>query len=372
MFSMTNPYLLIIITSSICGLIAGFVMHRSSFCVTGMFRDMFLFKDYYMIRMLILLIVISMALFEIGTVTGLLTANPFPLLGPPSLATILGGVLFGFGMVLAGGCVVGTLYKMGSGSVLSLVAFIGLLAGSTFYAEIHHLWFALAKATTFTPGIVTLPQLLETSSYFLTFPIALAAGIYLYNVKDKLVRSTSVEGYIQPWKVAIILALLGGVSYLFVGMPLGITTSYAKLGSSIELLFAEEHVYSLPYFIGVPLQYVPPFTDTMITGGAGPDLDAVAAIQYPLVIFITLGAALSAIILKEFKIHYRVPAKQYVTVLVGGFLLGLAARMVPGCNIWHLWGGIPILSMQSLIYGIALLPGTWLGSKFLEKYIIAR
>jgi len=267
---------------------------------------------------------------------------------------------------------VGTLYKMGSGSVLSLVAFIGLLAGSTFYAEIHHLWSGLAKATTFASGIVTLPQLVEVPSYFLTLPIALIGGVYLFKVRDKLVKPSSVDGYIQPWKVAMTLALLGGVSYLFVGMPLGITTSYAKLGSSIELIFAEELVYSLPYFTGIPLKYVPPLTDTMITGGAGPKLDAVAAIQYPLVLFITLGAALSAIILKEFKVHYRLPIKQYVTVLVGGFLLGMAARMVPGCNIWHLWGGVPILSMQSLIYAAALLPGTWLGSQFLSKYIIAR
>lgn len=369
---MGNPYLLIIITSSVCGLAAGFLMHRSSFCVTGMFRDMFLFKDYYMIRMLILLIVVSMLLFEIGTTFGLLSANPFPLLGPPSLATILGGVLFGFGMVLAGGCVVGTLYKMGSGSVLSLVAFAGLLAGSTFYAEIHHLWSGLAKATTFTSGSVTLPQLLGTSTFVLTVPTALLLAVYLFMVRDKLSRPSAVDGYIQPWKVAVILGLIGGISYLLVGMPLGITTSYAKLGSSIEAVFAAQHVYSLPYFTGTPLNYVPPFTNTAITGGAGPKLDAVAAIQYPLVIFITLGATLSAVILKEFKIHYRLPIKQYATVLAGGFLLGLAARMVPGCNIWHLWGGVPILSMQSLIYGIALIPGTWLGSKFLAKYIIAR
>ncbi|MCW8900146.1 MAG: YeeE/YedE family protein [Gammaproteobacteria bacterium] len=345
-------------------------MHRSSFCVTGMFRDMFLFKNYYMMRMLILLIVVSMAIFEVGTIFGLLSANPFPLLGPPSLATILGGVLFGFAMVLAGGCVVGTLYKMGSGSVLSVIAFIGLLAGSAFYAEIHHLWSALAKSTSFTSGQITLPQLFNTPSYLLTFPIAIVAGLYLFKVKDKLTRPSSVDGYIQPWKVAIILALLGSVSYLFVGMPLGITTSYAKLGASVEMIFAREHVFSLPYFTGLPLSYIPPFTDTLITGGAGPKLDAVAAIQYPLVLFITLGATLSAVILKEFKIHYRLPLKQYVTVLVGGFFLGLAARMVPGCNIWHLWGGVPILSMQSLIYAIALLPGTWLGSKFLAKYII--
>ena len=369
---MSNPYLLIILTSSVCGLVAGFVMHRSSFCVTGMFRDMFLFKDFFMIRMLILLIVISMFLFQCSMSIGLISTNPFPLLGSPSLATVLGGMLFGFGMVLSGGCVVGTLYKMGSGSLLSLVAFIGLLLGSTVYAEIHHLWSGLAKATTFASGKVTLSQLFEVPSFTLTIPLVILGTIYLYGIKAKLVRKSFVEGDIQPWKAATILALLGGASYVFVGMPLGITTSYAKLGSSIEAIFAAEHVYSMPYFIGTPLNYTPPFTQTAITGGAGPQLDAVAAIQYPLVLFITLGAMFSAMHLKEFKVHYRLPMKQYITALAGGFILGLAARMVPGCNIWHLWGGIPILSMQSLIYGVALIPGTWLGSHFLAKYVITR
>jgi len=50
-------------------------------------------------------------------------------------------------MVLAGGCVVGTLYKMGSGSVASAVAFVGLLAGSALYGEWHPAWSALAKTT---------------------------------------------------------------------------------------------------------------------------------------------------------------------------------------------------------------------------------
>lgn len=367
---MENPYLLIIITSSICGLAAGFLMHRSSFCVTGMFRDMFLFKEFYMIRMLLLLAVVSMLLFEVGVLGGLLPAGPFPLLGVPSLATIFGGLLFGFGMVLAGGCVVGTLYKMGAGSVLSLVAFIGLLAGSTFYAEIHHLWSALAKATVFTSGQITLPQLFDVSSWMLTLPLAMVGLAYLYRVREKLHKPSVVEGYIQPWKTAVILAVLGGVSFLLVGMPFGITTSYAKMGSAVEAVFAPEHVQSLPYFTAEPLKYTPPFTESRITGGAGPKLDAVAAIQYPLIIFITLGAALSAILLKEFKIHFRVPMKQYVAVLIGGFLLGMSARMVPGCNVWHLWGGIPVLSMQSLIYAAALIPGTWLGSRVLAKYVI--
>ncbi|WP_236725606.1 YeeE/YedE thiosulfate transporter family protein [Solemya pervernicosa gill symbiont] len=256
---MTNPYTLIITTSLLTGLLAGFIMHRSSFCVTAMFRDIFLFKDGYMMRMLLILVVASMLLFQLGNSSGLLTANPFPLLGKPSLATLVGGMLFGIGMVLAGGCVVGTLYKMGAGSVLSLVAFIGLLSGSALYADLHPHWSQFAKATTLSSDI-TLPQLFEIEAYLLTLPLALLGLIYIYQLHrgNRLTKSTALEGYIAPWKAALLLALLGFISYLFVGMPFGITTSYAKLGATFEALFLPEHVASLVYFNATPLNYTPP------------------------------------------------------------------------------------------------------------------
>lgn len=369
---MENPYTLILITSSLCGLAGGFIMHRSDFCVTGMFRDLFLFRDAFMLRMLGVLIIASMLVFEVALQGGLITHHPFPLLGPPSLANIIGGFFFGIGMVLAGGCVVGTLYKMGSGSVVSIVAFAGLLAGSALYAEFHPWWITFAKNTTLTDGAITLPQLVNLPSWGLTIPLALLGGSWLWlrYRRGELTRSSLLPGSIQPFHAALLLALLGFVSYLFVGMPLGITTSYAKLGSAVESVFAPEYVASLAYFTAMPLNYTPPFTQSMITGGAGPQFDAVAAIQYPLIVGITLGAALSAILLRELRFHYRLPLENYASALLGGMVLGFAARMVPGCNIWHLWGGVPILAMQSLLFLVGILPGAWVGSKLLTRYVI--
>ena len=57
-------------------------------------------------------------------------------------------------------------------------------------------------------------------------------------------------------------------------------------------------------------------------------------------------------------------------MLLGGLLLGLAARMTPSCNIWHLWGGVPILAMQSLLFLAGLLPGTWLGANLLTRFVV--
>lgn len=365
-------YVQIILVSLACGLGAGFFMHRSDFCVTAMFRDAFLFRDVSRLRILIFMVVMTMALFQGAQLLGLIASAPFPLLGPMSLANALAGAVFGIGMVLAGGCVVGTLYRMGSGSVLSLTAFAGLLAGSALYAEVHPQWAHVSKSlAVFGPG-KTLPEMLNISPVLLIAPMILVGAFVVWRWirQGALVLPSHAEGFIQPWISALVLAGIGLVSYVFVGMPLGITTSYAKLGATIEAWFAPEHVASLAYFQATPLTYTPPFADQSISGGAGPALDAIAAIQYPLVAGILLGSFASALLLKEFKVHYRMPLAQYGSALLGGVLVGLASRMVPGCNVWHLWGGLPILAGQSLMYIVGLIPGTWLGSYLLARYVI--
>jgi len=366
-----SPFPLIAVTSAVAGLVAGFVMHRSDFCVTAMFRDLFLVRDFFLLRMLVLLVVVSMLAFELGRAGGLLGPYPFPLLGPGSLATLIGGVLFGIGMVLAGGCVVGTLYKLGAGSVVSAVAFLGLLAGSALYAEWHPWWSAFAQATRFGPAI-TLPQAFDIAPALLILPLAALGAVYLYRSQRRglLTRPGYAAGHIPPWQTALTLSAVGFVSWLLIGMPLGITTSYAKLGATVESLFWPGHVAGLAYFQAQGLNYTPPFAAGPVSGGAGPQLDAIAAIQYPLIVGIILGAALSALLVKEWRLHWRIPPRHYASALLGGLLLGAAARMVPGCNIWHLWGGVPILAVQSLLFLLGILPGAWLGSRLLVRYVV--
>ncbi len=367
-----QPYLLIIISSLAIGLTAGFVMHRSDFCVTACFRDVFLFRDFFLMRQMLLLVVVSMLLFEAGRLSGAITHYPFPLLGPPSLGNVIGGFVFGIGMVLAGGCVCGSLFKLGAGSAASLLAVVGMLAGSTLYAEIHPQWSAFAKSTLLVKDAITLPQWFGLAPTTLLLPLAAAGSFWLYREfrAGRMDRPAFALGHLAPWRAALILALLGFASYVLVGMPLGITTTYSKLGASIESLFAPEHVKSLAYFSAMPLNYTPPFADRAISGGPGPQLDAIAAIQYPLLLGIVGGAFSSAVRVGEWRLQWRLPRRQFVSALTGGLLLGLAARMAPSCNVWHLWGGVPILAMQSLLFLAGLLPGTWVGARLLTRFVV--
>jgi hypothetical protein len=367
-----DPYIFISIVCLSLGVFSGVIMHRSDYCMAGMFRDFFLFKRTFMLRTLLLLIVSSMILFELARQAGLLPLYPFPLLYSPTPANVIGGFLFGVGMVLAGGCVVGTLYKMGSGSILSFVVFTGLVTGSALYAEIHPVWTSFVKGTTFFKGRITVSQLLGTDPVIIISLCAAVGLVFIarWHRDGKLTRLSHAEGYIQPWKAAVLLSFAGLFSYVLVGMPLGVTSSYAKISGYIEGLFFREHVEGLAYYRAVPLKYVHPITGAQLQGGGGPRFDAISAIQFPLIIGIVLGSALSALKLGEFRLYFKLPFRQYLSAFSGGVIMGLASRMAPTCNVWHLMGGIPIMAMSSLLFLVGLFPGAWTGSKILAAKVI--
>lgn len=354
------------------GIAAGFIMHRADFCVAGMFRDLFLFRRPEKLYTLLLLIVCTMILFDAARQFGLLPHYPFPGLAPPSLANIAGGLVFGIGMVLAGGCVVGVLYKMGSGSLLAATAVAGLIIGNGIYAEIHPWWSALARKGAFLPGKITLPEALAVDPSVILLPLAIIPLILFFRLtlNRRWHRPSLAEGYLQPWLAAIYLALLGTISFTLIGMPFGISLAYAKMAAFLGLFLAPDHVVGLTLYQTVNFQYTAPISNIPIEGGPGPTMDAIAVIQFSLFAGIVLGAFLSALRLREFRVRYRVPLNQYISAILGGIILGLGSRMTPGCNIWHLFGGLPILVMQSILFLAGILPGAWLGSLLLTRFVL--
>lgn len=366
-----HPYQIIIPTGFILGMASGFILHRSDFCIAGMFRDIFLFKNSKKIKSLFLLVIVSMVLFELSRLFGFLPLYPFPLLGFPSIANLVGGFLFGFGMVLAGGCVVGILYKIGSGSIISLIAFIGFIIGSALYAEVHPLWVNFIRQSTIFPGKITISQIigLPPTFFVIFFLIPAVYFLYRWNKKGDFFESTVPEGYIKPSLAAILLAIIGLLSYIIIGMPLGITTTYSKIAGFIEKLLLPAHFETLDFYRLVSLKYNYPYSGIMLSGGPGPVFDAIAAIQLPVIIGIVFGSFISALKLREFNIYIKLPLRQYVSALIGGIIVGLASRLTPACNVWHIFGGLPIFAMQSILFVIALLPGAWLGTIALKRFI---
>ena len=365
------PKLFLVLACLPLGLLTGVILFRADYCLAGMFRDAFLFRQTFMLRTLLLLVTISMVLCEVLRLLGLVSAYPFPGFAPPALTNVAGGLAFGTGMVLAGGCVFGTLYKMGRGAKGSWVAFAGLLAGSTLYAEIHPWWVHLGAMTRLC-DVVTLSQLLGVAPLWLVGPATLLAAIVLvrWQRRGALSRPGLVRGDLQPRSAALLLALLGGCSLLLAGMPLGITTAYAKIGAYAGSALWPQHLAGLSYFQTQPLCFRPPLAATPLPCGAGPHFDALAAVQFPLVAGILLGSFLCARYYGELVRGGRLPARQVLSALLGGVLMGLGARLGDGCNVWHLLGGLPIFALQSLLFLAGLIPGSWLGSRLLVAWVL--
>lgn len=103
------------------GFAIGFILHRSRLCFARAFREPFMTGEGDMTRAMILAI-------ALGTVlTALLFSKNVldPYVAIPAtfwLGSLLGGVVFGIGMIFAGGCANGALWRMGEGHLKLWVA----------------------------------------------------------------------------------------------------------------------------------------------------------------------------------------------------------------------------------------------------------
>ena len=367
-----SPILLTMILGLFLGLLAGAIMQRSEFCMAAAFRDFFLFRSTTLLAALLILVTVSAGLFEL--VRFLTGSAQFiaPEFGAPALVTIFAGGVFGIGMTLAGGCVVGTLYHLGAGSRLALWGLVGLIGGSALYAEIYPFWNPWKQMTTLGPQTVTLPQWSGLPPWLFVLALMLVTGLFHWRWPKAfapLPGWREINGYIPPLYAALALAGVGTLSVLLLGHPLGVTTSYAKMAALLERLLVPGHLAATPYF-QTQTTIAFPFMAGVLPASPGPAIDGIAVLQFPLILGIILGSALSAWHLGEWRWSRGAPWRQTLSVLMGGVLMGLASRLASGCNIWHLWGGLPIFSVQSCFFLLGLFPGAWLGGRLLVRWVL--
>jgi uncharacterized membrane protein YedE/YeeE len=111
----------------IVGVLFGFVLQRGRFCMNSAFRDIILLKEFKLAKAVVIALITLMIGFAIFAFAGVIHLAPKPL---KIWGAVVGGLVFGIGMVLAAGCASGTTYRVGEGMIGSLVAGIGLTFGA--------------------------------------------------------------------------------------------------------------------------------------------------------------------------------------------------------------------------------------------------
>ena len=174
----------IVLINLLLGFALGYSMHRSRFCFAGAFRDFMLFKDGGLLKALLACLLCSTLLFAVVQfgvqyVTGELPGNFYPI----GLYTIVGGILFGIGMVIAGGCVCSIFLRLGEGFKVFIFVLIGLVAGSM-AGSVHYSWWQ-QTFTWFEP--VFLGELLS-------WPLALLIQIAILGILYRYVVQIEEQG----------------------------------------------------------------------------------------------------------------------------------------------------------------------------------
>src|SRR5262249_27609256 len=106
------------------GLIFGYVIQRGGFCLTRALSNAVLMRDGAILRAYILALLVAMIGVQVLETLGLVDIPLRPL---HWLSNILGGLLFGAGLILSGGCSGSTWYRAGQ---CATWAWCGLLSSA--------------------------------------------------------------------------------------------------------------------------------------------------------------------------------------------------------------------------------------------------
>ncbi len=137
------------------GVAYGMMLQYGRFCMASASRDLFAAGVPRMaVGILIALIFFSLVSVVLAA-TNMSTFHA----GPLGTHELIGGVIFGVGMVLAGGCASGSLYKIGEGNGTSILSIMGISFGQAIFVDVGGVfnkllpqsWIDSAQATTWVP-----------------------------------------------------------------------------------------------------------------------------------------------------------------------------------------------------------------------------
>jgi uncharacterized membrane protein YedE/YeeE len=300
-----------IFSGFLIGLIFGALLQRSRMCFNSAFRDVLLFKDNYLLKMALLAVAVQMVLVHLLAQMGLIALAPS---GLNWVANIVGAYIFGLGMVLAGGCASGVTYRAGEG--LTTAWFAAIFYGGTAYAMRNGGVFS--GVWKWFQGFGVAP--------FQYFDQATGEGfsrLYLQKAGQTL---PSVFG-VNPWIVVVIC--VGLILWYVFGTQtsereskIGLKTAAVLLGAVGAFAWYFSELVGRNYGMG-------------ITGGWS-NIWSVWLSGKPFswdglsVFGIVVGAAISAVMAKEFKLRMPRNPITYVQVMGGGIVMGFGATIAGG------------------------------------------
>ena len=299
----------------------GALVQRSHFCTMGALADLALFGDWRRLRAWLLAIAVALIGVQALGLAGLVEISASWYAVPRPLSLVLaGGLVFGFGMTLCGGCASRTLVRLGAGSLKAALA-LALLAAAALASA--GLLAVLAPAAWTTPTLTSPPGPVSAA-------LAEVVGglLLVFALADERFRNSLPD--------------------LLAGLGIGALAIFAWL---IDAGFGGIAPTSLN-FVAVP---------------ALAPLGDLPALALGLLLGVPLGAHVTARLTGTFRVERFTGRADLHRHAWGGVLMGVGAGLTLGCTIGHGVGGLATLALPSLVALTGVLAGAWLGLRYLEQ-----
>jgi len=318
------------------GLFFGYILQRGRVCYNSAIRDVKFFGDNFLMKVVAFSVGLNALFFTLMAQMGVIQLVPLSLM---PVGNMIGGLLFGIGMVLVGGCASGVTYRVGEGLT---TAWLGAL------------FFALFASATKSSFLKPLADLLRG-------PVYTVQGDGIYYATQSVGPTIASTLRVNPWIPVIVFAVIMFI-YAF-------TTKTTKRPSSpwswqlIGIMVALVSI--IAYALRQYVSYGPAY-GLGITGGWVNLMKYVTGGSYmgwtgALILGIMIGSGIIAAIKKEFKIRMPRRPRAFLPVIGGGAIMGFGASLAGGCNIGHILTGVPHLAWGSLLAALFIILGNWLG-----------
>ncbi|WP_120970950.1 YeeE/YedE family protein [Comamonas sp. lk] len=343
--------------------ILGFSMRESRFCTMGAVSDVVYLQDWMRMRQWAMAVGVAMCgatalILWGGVVVGDTLYASTQL---PWLSALVGGLLFGAGMVLASGCGARNLTRLGGGSLKALVVLLvmGLAAFATLKgitAVVRVRWLDSVQWQLGT--LALLPELLARATGWPLFGTRLGLGLGLggllillaLNPKKSADRSRN--------------ALLGGaVVGLCVTAAWWLGGHVAEIAEHPETL---EHMYAATYSGRIEaFSFVTPVAHTLDWLLFFSDRNKLLTWGIASVCGMVAGSWIHALWRRDFQWQGFANTQDLARHLLGAVLMGVGGVTAMGCTVGQGISAISLLSLGSLI----AIAGIVVGAGAMLRYL---
>jgi uncharacterized protein len=343
----------------------GFVAAKTNFCTMGALSDVVNMGHWGRMRLWMLAVAVAVLGTTALSISGLVDVSKAVQQRPvlPWLSLLLGGLIFGIGMTLAGGCANKNLIRLGSGSIRSLVVivFMGIASYMTLkglFGQWRAGWLDpvnlnLGDRGWANQGLATgLAQVTGMDGKVALLGVAgcLAAGLIFFAFSDRRFRSnvSHVVG-------ATVLGLVVVAGWYVTG-HLG----FGENPETLETVYFATNTRTLESLsfvapIAYTLELLMLWTDTSlrVTFGIASVLGTVA------------GSAAYALMTRTFRWEGFASLADLRNHLLGAVLMGFGGVTALGCTVGQGLSGLSTLAMGSFLAVAGIVLGSVATLKFL-------